>query len=564
MDQLKKYLAVVGKHHFWVLLVVLVLIALVVKIKVSGDLQMATTTKEGSINGAFSSVQGQMGKQLYNASFLPEVERNKKLVQDDMTQAWEALYAPQREIFTWDALGSPKLREYYQSAAFLDFLQGKPGADMPQDLREYYQVHFVEIVPRLWEIIDVLRVVEDPAAADANDRPAPTRAPPRAGGGMGRAGGMGGGGNRGGNNAQQNLKTVGLVEWSAGQRKAIEDRYRWPVAPPISSTAVRVAQEDFWIYRAMLQIVAQTNEGATDHSNAPISTINDLAIAQGAIEAQYKNRGVITGIKVDLPTSTTPVVKIPGPESLDAELLDQRFVDETGKPTAATPPGTPSAAPYRLMPVYFDLVLQQAALPMFIGNCVNAKLPVRIKWLRIVAAGSDSSGKAAASGGAAPPPRRSGGGMGGGMGGGGGGMGGGGGRSSSPAARSTTVANLRPTDVHLIVYGMVLIYNPPPTPPDQLAGAGGVPAATVAPPVVEDAGPGVSVADEAPLVEPGAAEGEADPGAAGEAGTDAEAVAGEAAAASEEIPDTPNPGVGGEPTEAPGAEGASEPPPEGG
>jgi hypothetical protein len=65
----------------------------------------------------------------------------------------------------------------------------------------------------------------------------------------------------------------------------------------------------------------------------------------------------------------------------DAALLQNRYVDQTGKPIADVTAGT--GVEYRRLPVQMVLAMDQRWLPRVLVECANAALPIEVSRVRI-------------------------------------------------------------------------------------------------------------------------------------------------------------------------------------
>ena len=52
---------------------------------------------------------------------------------------------------------------------------------------------------------------------------------------------------------------VGVLEWDESDRNRIMRQFQWEETP--DTQTVRLAQEDLWVYEALLRIIEKTNKG---------------------------------------------------------------------------------------------------------------------------------------------------------------------------------------------------------------------------------------------------------------------------------------------------------------
>jgi hypothetical protein len=134
--------------------------------------------------------------------------------------------------------------------------------------------------------------------------------------------------------------------------------------------------------------------------------------------------------------------------SMDAELFNNRYVDENGAPIADSggDPTTAFGAEFKRLPVRMRLWMDQRWLPQLISECANAPLQVEVQEVRVNPADDGASGY------------------------GGGGYGGGGGRGGDGGYGAATTAmtmdmtpEQEPNMKTVVLQGTVYIFNPPTT-----------------------------------------------------------------------------------------------------
>ncbi len=121
---------------------------------------------------------------------------------------------------------------------------------------------------------------------------------------------------------------VGVLEWDESDRNRIMRQFQWEETP--DTQTVRLAQEDLWVYEALLRIIEKTNKGTT-YENAAIKGVLALEIGKQAARSWEQNQDtVISGL------ATGPAAKGAGKQ---------------GGPRGRSPPGpaplTPAASRVR-------------------------------------------------------------------------------------------------------------------------------------------------------------------------------------------------------------------------
>jgi hypothetical protein len=342
MDKVKVYLAVLKKHHFWLLIVVALLLSAYGWFAGTKALDAEFASNRSTIESAFSGAQAIKAGDP-NPSFKETTDTLHEQQKVKALAAWERLYNRQRENLKW-----PETVKHIGNM--------KPKAVIDRDDRQTYWQYFRSEFPKLFSKIEPLEVVADnpgAVAARVDGAPAPAA-------------------------AANKTKVVGKVDWLAADREALVKRYEWRSVP--TNIQVRMAQEDFWIYESLLDIIAAVNKGAgtTSHTNAAINKIEVLKIAQDAFDAGIP---VIDGLVKEAFPPAGDSANQPKPASAastDEELVKQRYVGIDGKPSETAS----DEGEFKLIPVRMRLVMDQRRIPDFLVACANSPLPVEIRQVR--------------------------------------------------------------------------------------------------------------------------------------------------------------------------------------
>ena len=183
------------------------------------------------------------------------------------------------------------------------------------------------------------------------------------------------------------------VTWSKPSQLAILKALDWgqKQATPLE---VRQTQEDLWVYRAILNIIKNVNDGRVI---APIRDIAQLAIGKNASEAYeagmapgHIDRAAAPGGGAPAPPPTAPA---PG-GAAGADADSGRYVDGDGKRLAGTAAQTQE---FKRMPVFLKLAIDQREIPRLLVECANSPLPLEVRQLRINVTKQSQSGGAASS-----------------------------------------------------------------------------------------------------------------------------------------------------------------------
>ena len=506
MDQLRKVLGWLKRQHFWVLSVLVAVIAAGCWWKAAGQLSKQFDDNKKMIEAEFTSLKG-----LRANPFHPNDDVNKRQAEEtnkqaaDVERIWQQLYDRQSEgVLVWPASLSQRFRDYVEKLPF--------GAEIPPDLCDNYQNYVDRHFPKLPEKIGARVLPEDPAGM----------------GGAGRGDFMSRGRSMGYEEYGPGMAAVAteadddyVCQWL--DQAFVRDELNFPQRP----TAIRiwVTQENLWVYHSLLDVIANTNKaaGASRMSNAAVRTVYSLEVGQRA--APYsRTPGRVVPPPMAAPTgdpmaagpeAAGPTAEVgpeagaygpreygpgttgagpPTPEQENAMLMSYRYLGPDGLPIGAggaaadpslggepapvvTDPavGAPAApidltaygTEYKRLPVRMVLQMDQRWLPRLIAECASQPLQVEVQEVRI---NPPQAGDIQSSGMGGPM----GGGMVGGPGGGyrgegggysgygGGGFGGGmGGAGLFPDRTGLQSFLHQPNVVNVVIQGVIYIFNKP-------------------------------------------------------------------------------------------------------
>ena len=393
MEQLRTALNWLKRYHFWVLSIVVVGVAIGCWYSAAGALSKEFQTHQATIKSEFDS-QARLARESFHANDTINEQQQEQIKKqaDSVLQTWESLYKRQQE----ETLNWPE--EFDET--FLRVVERlKFGDDIRRDLREQYFNYIKNYFPKLPAIVNA-RVLA------ANER-----------GGRGARGAFGPesfgpemGGMRGG--AQDVPDDNYLVDWQ--DQAHVRQELEWQKTP--TPLQIWVTQENLWVYRTLLQIVADTNEGATRRTNAPVRVIESLEVGRSAAEASKSSGRIFVpessstgvrgmGMMPELGGSMPSMERSMGggeiPSSYGmgmgmsdsgqsgddrAALLSGRYLDKNGRPipVAGTSTGPEEfGVEYKRLPVRMVLEMDETAIPKLIANCANQPLQVEVQQVRI-------------------------------------------------------------------------------------------------------------------------------------------------------------------------------------
>jgi hypothetical protein len=580
MDQVKKIMAQLVKHGFWICCGLIAIASVAIGVMATLNVQDKAKQQKSLIDQAGTTIStvSSSANNHPNDKTAKQHEANNAVVEARVLQDWKIKHELQRSVLTWSpALGEAFLKEIehekYLQPELLPF--GDETGLLSITSRDIFRNYFRNELPELAKIIKAKWHLDldtnnpvggaggfgsPPGGGYGGGKPGggPGGGPPGAGGpggigGVGGIGGTGGGEGRGpggpggigGMASPQFYDPEEVVAWSATSQQLLVDKVFRGINKPNRSPStldILYAQEDLWIVKALLNVVAKTNGDALERHRAPIKEIRELSTGQ---EARTKEGGIkmffapagsgiasSTGAAPGAPgvgtgggSPTAPAVGKPGTgggvgtganpyaasQAVATHPADMRYVDTKFdyKPLADIKTAIesdsftsdPALAVAKRVPFRMNLVIDQRELNKFLINCGNNELMVEIAQVRYnpqaVTTGGMMGGSPMGPGGAPGAPGVGGGmpgapgkggpgagGAGAGIGGDdeGSGMGGAMGGGAGTTVPISPPVGLSPYDIVVDIYGYVQIYNVPAAKKfKHLQAASADPAATTTP-----------------------------------------------------------------------------------
>lgn len=401
MDQLAPILTAVKKHYFWVVVGVVVVLSSAVAVQATSKLGSEAKARGAAIDNTFKSVEDIARQQgLANQQVVELIKKKTALLKENVLAAWQRLYEDQKR--------NCKLPDEFGEQFQKEFMEAYPDArkEISLALRESYGNFIQKRLEQLEAIIDVLREKEKPAAGGGQPKTIPGLGILSAGGERDDFGGPLGRPAERKPGRELKEEMVGVVEWNAAERERIKERFRWRGAP--TTREVLLAQEDLWVYQALLTVIKNTNEGAQRHDKAYVKRIEALDIGRDATQRFGRDTrssyspsalGPASNLPGALPSgevdgfsqpgaapampefpAATPSAPAPTASQLtgrEKQLLTGRYVDANGEPLEAE-----AAHPYaefKMMPIYMRLRVDQRRIPRLLAECANSNMPIEIK-----------------------------------------------------------------------------------------------------------------------------------------------------------------------------------------
>jgi hypothetical protein len=577
MEQLRNALEVLKKYHFWILCGLIVLITFGTWYWATADRATAFAARKTAIEGKINSIKSIgcktdhpsepyikaiLVRENGNLADVPEevakiaiIKSAADSLSSKVSSAAQRLFDDQRSInrlplvFPNNAGDQRRFEADFWKVwnhRIEDIERPPEGAnhdqyELDKTFRDAYRNRIKDIFPKLFDMVDRRMVADNTGALMTGERMPPGR------------------GNMGGGQILDSTKQYkGTVDWP-GADELMKRFEIWPSDLP-STLQVMLAQEDVWVYEALLRVIRNTNDFRTEkdksykappsHKLARIKEIQGLEIANDAAQSWTSSEnsvinlgdsgGAAAATATATPTDqrggtmgpvpggmmgfgggsarylqqgptmagTAPGAAAAAPVAAPSALAD-RYVDNNGKPLS-DPTQQPNQE-FRMMPINMRVIMEQKDIPRLLVECANSSMRIDVRAVRILAEKQEPfnpSGAAAETPAATPtpqpmPPSR---GRGEGM------MGpmrgsemgrrpsgNPGGTESSPSSYEEDSADAVVPPVPVEIQGIIYIYNPPapPNPNGDAAAAAGVPAVPATP-----AGGPTPAAAPAPSVPP--------------------------------------------------------------
>ena len=357
MDRPKIALAAIKKHHFWVLCGVVVAVGLALWWTSTSSVDGKRTTRTAKITGDLNQMVKIVGIPRHpNQKVIKH--RNTQTVKnkEEILRAWAGLYNLQKEKNPLPTVLGDDFKKEFEALGPLEDLE----YEYLQRYREFIGRH----IPKLFEMADILRPA--PVDEETPDPDAPGVAQPPTGPTGGYRADLSGRGSLGydgptgqgsmysteltGEGGQYGPKMIGVVDWVRTDRAAFEQLFNWLNQP--TTRDVVEAQENLWVYEALLRIIKETNGPVKNRDDAAIKEIRALQIG-GAAAA------VLQGPE-------SGAYAAPGGGAGKTGAGFDGYKPPTGPPESMATSGT---------------MMNQTKLAKLVVECANSNMPVEVRSL---------------------------------------------------------------------------------------------------------------------------------------------------------------------------------------
>ncbi|MFW6168956.1 MAG: hypothetical protein ACODAD_00600, partial [Planctomycetota bacterium] len=456
MEQLKHILAVVKKHHFWMLCGLILCVYVGMWFMAVAQMSDETEARVSEINSAYADGQDiQSTTNHPNELSVKMMERLNRMEAEQVRRAWERRYREQEDVLVWPAELKPDFIAAVEKLIPIETKVEYPTEQEPLklDFRNRYRDYIREEMPLLAEIIGAEWRASGRASGDGGSYGE---------GGMGTGMGMGmggyggsseyesdyedqygdqygesGGGYRGGSGqaGRGEESDPVIVEWSPENQAQLQaNSFNWGGRRP-TTLQVLYAQEDLWVLRALLMIIKGTNGDADAQYNATVKKLMSISLGRtapgiksvGRVKAgQSGQRGGQGGsmygddeMGMDYGSSDystdSDMMEQDSTESGEGQgygsgtgtqrsfdPADNRYVDDqmeplTGDQLRSAMESLSASNAFlvvaKRMPVRLRVSMDIRKLPLLLCECANSDLPVEVRQVRINAPPGAAAGR---------------------------------------------------------------------------------------------------------------------------------------------------------------------------
>lgn len=436
MDKLQDFIRVFKRVHFWVLTALCLLIGIGVWFVAKGKLNDEREQFVSKIKSA--SQKPPLVSRINphpNDKVLEGMNALISATQNEIAAAWTKKWGKQVDILAWpEGLGPSFINQVkdLRPIETVDFQDGRNG--LPSFQLESYAKYIRSELPKLAETIHAVWQV-----------------------GINR---------RGGEDLDRRVEDA-VVDWQQNsQEKIVKNHFEWSGGGrggDPTTEEVLYAQEDFWVLRALMNVIQRTNGGAISRYRAAVKSIEDISIGGAAT----KSGSQVTAIGRD-PGETGAADSQqdkrfgkqsfgkPSPQedelsaSSGPDPAEGRYVDENYLPLPASKlrsvmtaeviqPEDAYLAVAKRIPVRMRVSIDQRQIEKLLVECANSELTVEVRDLLMTTKEDEKQQDRGKRGNRPTPLRRS------------------VGRPDDGAEKTT---NQFPYDVVVEIYGIVYLYNP--------------------------------------------------------------------------------------------------------
>ena len=412
-DTARPFVAMLAKHHFWLLAIVVPVVLLPSLFMAQGHLSAQIKVVRDQIDGYLKALTNirTTETQHPNEFWEKDIDASTMRVKRETFAEWRKFWDSQASFRVWPESLGPDFVKAVESL--------KPDGKLSPRLLERYQNNVRTLVRELPAHLGVEEAMRDiNGAGQSQVRQQPLR-PEMMRPGMGPTGVV--------PEASRYAAT-----WNPENQQRIYESYDWDKKP--STAKVLLAQEELWVYGLLCDAVARINKPATGPHNAAISRVDELYVGYPAAE---DNPGGANGGRVirmvakanpdgmmmpppdmmapgapGAPVGRPPNPRFEGgqragpmaapmsspeeaaaPVDPDVPLRNWIYVDFAGKPlSAAELEAAIDSQMIHLMPFVLRVVVDQRQIDGLLVDLAASAIPIDVRQVRIYAPTSGQAG----------------------------------------------------------------------------------------------------------------------------------------------------------------------------
>jgi hypothetical protein len=411
-DTSRPLVAMLVKHHFWILALVVPFLLLPLVFLARGKLTSQIEVVREQIKGHLTALQSvRRIPQHPNTSWANDIDTSTMRVKRETFAEWRKFWDSQQTLRVWPESLGPDFVKAVESL--------KPEGKLSPRLLERYQNNvrmLVRTLPANLGVEEAMKDMDEAGQSPARQQPLrPEMMRP----GMGPAG------------VVPEVSPY-VATWNPENQQKIYASFDWDKKP--STAKVLLAQEELWVYGLLCDAVAQINKPATGPHNAAISRIDELYVGYPAAEdnpgganggrvirmvAKENPDGMMTpppdmmaadgsGAPAGRPPNprfeggqrdgrmAAPMAspeEAAGPADADVPLRNWIYVDFAGKPlSAAELEAAIDSQMIHLMPFVLRVVIDQRQIDALLVGLADSAIPIDVRQVRVNAPTSGQSG----------------------------------------------------------------------------------------------------------------------------------------------------------------------------
>ena len=433
-DSLRQQLAPVLKHRFWILAALVPLLLLPAVVMATSARKAVITREKGTIDGHVSALQAVKNEPGHpNNAWSQAIDQRTEGVKAELVKEWTALWESQQPLRVWPPALGP---DFLASIAAVE--SGTRPELQFRDLQRYQNTvsDLVRQLPARMGSADLMTGAEGEGGVGMERRgPRPRLEPGRF--------------ENDDPDDPNEARSQAILEWQAEDQNRLLQTFTWGKAP--STTQVRLAQEELWVYGLLCDAIKRINDGATALFDSRITTVEQLAVGYPAAEDKPGGQGSgrvmimqpppgaglggfeagmppadasleMAGGMTEMPQGRPPNPRFAGgaggPEAMamgppglppamagegspgegqaaaltEDEMLKQWiYVDFTGRPlTAPELQTSPDARLVHLVPFVLRVVIDQRQIDRLLADLAAAPVPIDVRQVRINPSASGS------------------------------------------------------------------------------------------------------------------------------------------------------------------------------